>query len=60
MQPGFEASARDGVPCALLTNNEANLAFYEGHGFEVVQEGQTPDDGPARLDDAAQARIALG
>ena len=46
MQPGFEASARDGVPCALLTNSEANLAFYEGHGFEVVREGQTPDDGP--------------
>jgi ribosomal protein S18 acetylase RimI-like enzyme len=46
MQPGIEASARDGVPCALLTNSEANLAFYEGHGFEVVREGQTPDDGP--------------
>jgi len=46
MQPGFEASARDGVPCALLTNSEANLAFYESHGFEVVREGQTPDDGP--------------
>ena len=46
MQPGFEASARDGVPCALLTNSEANVAFYEGHGFEVVREGQTPDDGP--------------
>ena len=46
MQPGFEASARDGVPCALLTNSEANLAFYESHGFEVVREGQTPEDGP--------------
>ena len=40
MQPGLEASGRDGVPCALLTNNEENLAFYERHGFEVVREGQ--------------------
>jgi ribosomal protein S18 acetylase RimI-like enzyme len=46
MKPGLEASDRDGVPCALLTNNEPNLAFYERHGFEVVAEGQTPDDGP--------------
>jgi ribosomal protein S18 acetylase RimI-like enzyme len=46
MQPGLEASARDEVPCALLTNNEENLAFYELHGFEVIREGRTPDDGP--------------
>ncbi len=46
MQPGLEASARDDVACALLTNNEENLAFYELHGFEVVREGRTPDDGP--------------
>jgi ribosomal protein S18 acetylase RimI-like enzyme len=46
MQPGFEASARDGIPCALLTNNEANLAFYERHGFDVIREGRTPEDGP--------------
>ena len=60
LQPRFEASARDGVPCALLTNSEANLAFYESHGFEVVREGQTPEDEAPRLDDAAEARIALG
>jgi len=46
MQPGLEASARDDVACALLTNNEENLAFYEGHGFDVIREGRTPDDGP--------------
>ena len=39
-------SAADRVPCALLTNSEANLAFYERHGFEVVREGRTPEDGP--------------
>jgi len=46
MQPCLEASARDEVPCALLTNNEENLAFYELHGFEVIREARTPDDGP--------------
>ena len=38
--PGIEASERDGIPCALLTNTEQNLAFYEHHGFEVVLEGR--------------------
>jgi len=46
MQPGFDASERDGRPCALLTNNEENLEFYERRGFEIVHEGRTPDDGP--------------
>src|SRR3954447_5642828 len=46
MQPGLSHSATDGVPCALLTNNEANLAFYESHGFTVVHQSRTPDDGP--------------
>jgi len=44
--PGIEASTRDRVPCALLTNTEHNVAFYEHHGFEVVREGETPDGGP--------------
>jgi GNAT superfamily N-acetyltransferase len=46
MRPGLDASDRDYVPAALLTNNEENLAFYEHHGFEVIREGRTPDDGP--------------
>lgn len=44
--PGIEFSTRDRIPCALLTNAERNLRFYEYHGFEVVSEGQTPEDGP--------------
>jgi len=46
LAPGIEASRRDQVPCALLTNTEGNLAFYTKYGFEVVQEGRTPDQGP--------------
>ena len=46
MQPGIDHSAADRVPCALLTNSEANLRFYEAHGFEVVHEARTPADGP--------------
>jgi ribosomal protein S18 acetylase RimI-like enzyme len=44
--PGIEASLRDHIPSALLTNSEANLPFYERHGFEVVREGRTPAAGP--------------
>ena len=44
--PGIEASGRDRIPCALLTNAERNLPFYRSHGFEVVAEGRTPEDGP--------------
>jgi len=46
LAPGLRAAARDGVPCALLTNSERNLSFYRRHGFEVVLEGRTPEDGP--------------
>lgn len=46
LQPGLEASARDRLPCALLTNTEENLAFYTRSGFEVVGEGRTPEQGP--------------
>jgi ribosomal protein S18 acetylase RimI-like enzyme len=46
LRPGIEAAARDGLPTVLLTNNEANLGFYESHGFAVVREGRTPEDGP--------------
>jgi len=44
--PGVEAAARDGLPAVLLTNNEANLPFYERHGFVVVREDDTPRGGP--------------
>lgn len=46
LAPGLEAADEAGLPCALLTNSERNLAFYRNHGFEVVLEGRTPDGGP--------------
>jgi ribosomal protein S18 acetylase RimI-like enzyme len=46
LAPGFEEADEAGLPCALLTNSEENLAFYRHRGFEVVREGRTPEDGP--------------
>jgi ribosomal protein S18 acetylase RimI-like enzyme len=46
LAPGIDASEEAGVPAALLTNSERNLSFYRRHGFEVVLEGHTPEDGP--------------
>jgi ribosomal protein S18 acetylase RimI-like enzyme len=46
LEPGIAAAASEGLPAVLLTNNEANLSFYERHGFQVVSEGATPKDGP--------------
>jgi ribosomal protein S18 acetylase RimI-like enzyme len=44
--PGVKAAAQAGLPTVLLTNNEANLPFYERHGFVVVREDDTPRGGP--------------
>jgi ribosomal protein S18 acetylase RimI-like enzyme len=46
LAPGIAASERDGVPAVLLTNSEQNLSFYEAHGFRIVREDDTPQDGP--------------
>jgi ribosomal protein S18 acetylase RimI-like enzyme len=46
LEPGLAAAARSGLPAVLLTNNEANLSFYERHGFRVVRKDETPKDGP--------------
>jgi ribosomal protein S18 acetylase RimI-like enzyme len=46
MEPGLRAAADARLPIVLLTNLEANISFYAGHGFEVVDEGRTPEDGP--------------
>ena len=46
LEPGLASATRAGLPAVLLTNNEANLAFYARHGFEVVRTDQTPKDGP--------------
>ena len=46
LQPGLRAARAAGIPAVLLTNLEANLSFYERHGFRIVLEGRTPEDGP--------------
>ncbi|HEV7639652.1 MAG TPA: N-acetyltransferase [Gaiellaceae bacterium] len=46
LEPGLTAAARSALPAVLLTNNEANLLFYERHGFRVVRQGETPKGGP--------------
>ena len=46
LEPGLAAAARAALPVVLLTNNEANLPFYERHGFSVVREERTPKNGP--------------
>jgi ribosomal protein S18 acetylase RimI-like enzyme len=46
LRPGVDAAARSRIPAVLLTNNEANLGFYESHGFAVVRQGRTPENGP--------------
>jgi ribosomal protein S18 acetylase RimI-like enzyme len=46
LEPGLVAASHASLPAVLLTNNEANLPFYELHGFEVVRTGETPRGGP--------------
>lgn len=46
LEPGLAAAERAGLPAVLLTNSEQNLSFYGKHGFDVVLEGRTPQDGP--------------
>ncbi len=46
VRPGVDAAAASGLPTVLLTNNVANLPFYESQGFNVVRQGRTPEDGP--------------
>jgi ribosomal protein S18 acetylase RimI-like enzyme len=46
LEPGLAAAARAALPAVLLTNNEANLSFYERHGFVVVRQDETPKGGP--------------
>ncbi len=42
IQPILARADRDGLPCYLETTNEANLPFYEKHGFTVVSDGVVP------------------
>ena len=46
LEPGLSASREQHLPAVLLTNLEANISFYEHHGFRVVREGRTPPEGP--------------
>jgi ribosomal protein S18 acetylase RimI-like enzyme len=46
MRPGVDGAAAAGLPAVLLTNNEANLAFYEAQEFVVVRRSKTPENGP--------------
>src|SRR5581483_5457107 len=43
---GVDPAAKAGLPTVLLTNNEANLSFYERHGFVVMKQSETPKGGP--------------
>jgi len=42
LQPVLERAENAGLPCYLETQNEANLDFYQKHGFDVVSDGVTP------------------
>jgi GNAT superfamily N-acetyltransferase len=38
MQPVFEKSKKDGIPCFVLTHNARNVGFYQKYGFRLVIE----------------------
>ncbi len=59
MRPGFEASRRDGVPCALLTNNEANVDVLRQPRLRGRPRGPDARRRAAGLGDAAR-RLRLG
>lgn len=44
--PVLSRADAGGIPCYLETQYERNLPFYEGQGFEVVEEGAVPNGGP--------------
>ena len=46
LRPGLDAADQARLPAALLTNSERNLSFYERHGFVIIREGRTPENGP--------------
>src|SRR5260370_42145658 len=42
IQPVLARADAGGLPCYLETMNEANVPFYQKHGFKVVSEGEVP------------------
>ncbi len=45
IQPVLARADAGGLPCYLETMNEANVPFYQKHGFKVVSEGEIPRRG---------------
>ena len=45
IQPILVRADGDGLPCYLETMNEANVPFYDKHGFAVVSDGVVPGCG---------------
>jgi ribosomal protein S18 acetylase RimI-like enzyme len=43
---GLARAAAVGLTAFLETSNDRNLAFYESHGFRVVDQGYAPGGGP--------------
>lgn len=38
VQQGIRTASKEGTPCYLETQNEANVAFYRSLGFELIHE----------------------
>ena len=51
----FVRTDASGVACLLETEKEANVAYYERHGFRVVASGALPLGGPGYWTNAAGA-----
>jgi len=45
IQPVLARADAGGLPCYLETMNEANVPFYQKHGFKVISEGEIPRRG---------------
>lgn len=46
VRAGTDRADREGAGCYLETGTQANIAFYERHGFRVESEIPLPDGGP--------------
>ena len=45
LQPVLAQASAEGIACYLDTGTESNVRFYEKHGFQVVERGNTPGQG---------------
>ena len=46
LRPVLARCDREGVPAWLESSKQRNVPYYEGHGFELVEEVQLLEDGP--------------